>query len=315
MAERDLRLLAPRPVRELPADLVAVVALVVVADLAALLPVVSETPLRVIFGLPVVLFLPGYVFVAALFPEAGEAPEEAEAAAVSGRDAGTTGERRGIDGVERVALSFGTSIAISPLIGLALNFTPWGIRLVPILASLSAFTLLAVAVAAVRRWGIPEEERFRVPYRAWLAAGWSELRSPPTRLDAALNVLVVASLLLAVGSVAYAVTVPRQGEAFTEFYLLTRGEDGELVAADYPTEFVRGEAKPVVVGIGNHEHETVAYEVVVLLQDVEFVGNNSTRVVDERELGRFGATVADDRLRDQADDHGRAAPAGVPAVS
>jgi len=32
----------------------------------------------------------------------------------------------GIDGIERVALSFGLSIAIVPLIGLVLNFTPWG---------------------------------------------------------------------------------------------------------------------------------------------------------------------------------------------
>jgi len=35
--------------------------------------------------------------------------------------------REGIDdGIERVALSFGLSIAIVPLIGLVLNFTPWG---------------------------------------------------------------------------------------------------------------------------------------------------------------------------------------------
>ena len=74
MAVRDLRLLLPRPVRRLPADLAAVVAVVVLSDLAALLPVVRETPLRVVFGLPLVLFVPGYAFVAALFPEAGEPP-------------------------------------------------------------------------------------------------------------------------------------------------------------------------------------------------------------------------------------------------
>ncbi|MHB8987039.1 MAG: DUF1616 domain-containing protein [Eubacteriales bacterium] len=43
------------------------------------------------------------------------------------------------DGIERVALSFGLSIAVVPLVGLILNYTPWGIRLAPILASLLVF--------------------------------------------------------------------------------------------------------------------------------------------------------------------------------
>jgi len=59
-------------------------------------------------------------------------------------------------------------------------------------------------------------------------------------------------MLVAVASVGYAVAVPKEGESFTEFYLLTEGEDGELVADGYPTEFVRGEGQPLVVGVGNN---------------------------------------------------------------
>jgi uncharacterized membrane protein len=124
-----------------------------------LAPVLSETPLRVVFGLPFVLFLPGYAFVAALFPEAGEDPTDEEAKDEASRSAS------GIDGIERVALSFGLSIAVVPLIGLVLNFTPFGIRLVPILMSVSLFTVAATAVAARRRHLLPLEERFQVPYR------------------------------------------------------------------------------------------------------------------------------------------------------
>jgi len=65
-----------------------------------------------------VLFLPGYALIAALFPSKND-----------------------LDGIERLALSFGLSIAVVPLIGLGLNFTPFGIRLVPIIVSLSVFTL------------------------------------------------------------------------------------------------------------------------------------------------------------------------------
>ncbi len=306
----DLWLLLPEPVRRLPADLAAVVALVVLTVLAVLLPVISETPLRVVLGLPFVLFVPGYAFIAALFPEAGESPvadtegetPDAGSPADEGSDAG---DRSGIDGIERVALSFGLSIAIVPLIGLVLNFTPWGIRLVPILASVSGFTLIAVAAAAVRRRELPEEERFRVPYRAWVAAGRAELLEPDSRGDAALNVLLVLSIVLATASVGYAVAVPKQGEQFSELYLLTEGEDGELVADDYPTEFVQGEPRSLVAGIGNQEHATTDYTLIGKLQrvDVRRVGNDSVNdtsgaanvsisVLEEEEVARFGPELA-----------------------
>jgi len=332
MATADrLRLLLPPQLRALPADLAATLVYVVAVNLAVFLPGLNETPLRVVLGLPLVLFVPGYVFIAALFPEAGESPAadgDGESPAADGADgspdaggvddageAGGSGWRsdRGIDGIERVALSFGLSIAIVPLIGLGLNFTPWGIRLVPIMVSLSVFVLGTTAVATRRRWALSAEDRFRVPYRSWLAAARAELFEPDSRADLALNVLLVASVLLAVGSVGYAVTVPKQGESFTELYLLTENDDGDLMADGYPTNLTAGENASLVVGVGNHEHEPTSYEVVVELQRVE-VRNNSTRVRERRELDRFGTpelehnetwqrtrtvtpTMAGDRLR------------------
>lgn len=65
-----------------------------------------------------VLFMPGYVTVKAFFPK--------------GRD---------LDTIERLALSVGLSLALVPLIGLLLNYTPWGIRLTPIVFSLAVFTV------------------------------------------------------------------------------------------------------------------------------------------------------------------------------
>jgi uncharacterized membrane protein len=171
-----------------------------------------------------------------------------------------------------------------------LNFTPWGIRLLPILVSLSGLTLVLTAVAAVRRWALPSEERFRVPYRAWLSAGREELFSPASRTDAALNVLLVLSILLAAASVGYAVTVPKEGERFSEFYLLTENEDGELVADNYPTELQQGESGSLIVGIGNQEHDRTEYTVIAELQRVERVGNE-TRVRERSELRRFRPTL------------------------
>ncbi|WP_254535891.1 DUF1616 domain-containing protein [Halomarina litorea] len=303
----DARLLLPRPVRRLPADLAAVVLATLLTNLFVLAPLLRETPVRIVFGLVFVLFVPGYAFIAALFPEAGSEP---------GADGDPEAfdepleDERGISGLERVALSLGTSIAIVPLIGLVLNFTPFGIRLVPILASVSLFTLGCVAVGARRRWRLPADERLVVPYREWATGVRTELFEPDTRGDAILNVVMVISILLAVSSVGYAVMVPKEGESFTELYLLTQNETGDLVADDYPTNFTRGEGQSLYVGVGNHEHERVNYTVVVELQrvDVQYfengtrvsnvtnatnVTNVSVEVLEEEELQRFSPTVGD----------------------
>ncbi|GAA0220545.1 DUF1616 domain-containing protein [Halobaculum roseum] len=305
-ADPRWRQILPAPVRRLPADLAAVVAAVALTVVAVFTPGLDETPLRVIVGLPFVLFVPGYALIAALFPEAGSGPTddrdpdgsvdgdadaEAEAADAADVAAGPADES-GIDGIERVALSFGTSIAVVPLIGLVLNFTPFGIRLVPIVASVGGVTLVLTAVAARRRRALPEDERFRVPYRRWASDARAELFEPDTRTDAALNVLLAISVVIAVSSVGYAVAVPKQGESFSEFYLLTEGEDGELVADDYPTEFTQGEPQSLVVGVSNHEHRPVNYTVVAAIQRVE-VSNNSTTVTDSSRLRQWRVELAD----------------------
>ena len=87
------------------------------------------------------LLLPGYALIATLFPRKDD-----------------------LDGIERIALSFGLSIAISPLLGLGLNYTPFGIRLTPILIVLSVFTISLAICAYVRRGRIPEEDRFGVDF-------------------------------------------------------------------------------------------------------------------------------------------------------
>ena len=72
-------LLLPEPVRRLPADLAAVIVLTLLTVLVVILPGIRETPIRVLPGLPFVLFLPAYAFVAALFPEAGKSPSTTDA--------------------------------------------------------------------------------------------------------------------------------------------------------------------------------------------------------------------------------------------
>ena len=123
-------------------DLALVILLTLLCIPFVLIPPLNEiSPIRIVLGLPLVLFLPGYSLIAALFPRKDD-----------------------LDGIERIALSFGLSIAITPLLGLALNYTPFGIRLLPVLIVLSVFTISLAMGAYARRSKIPEEDRFIIEF-------------------------------------------------------------------------------------------------------------------------------------------------------
>jgi len=85
--------------------------------------------IRWVLGSVFVLYLPGYTLIQFLFSEKKE-----------------------LDSLERFALSVGLSLAVVPLIGLILNYLPWGIRLAPITVSLSLFVVSFAILAAARKY-------------------------------------------------------------------------------------------------------------------------------------------------------------------
>ncbi len=217
-------------IKEKPWDLLIVVVLTTLLISTVIL--VPDSTLRTILGLPFILFFPGYVLISFLFPE--DEP---------------------LDHIERVALSFGLSIAITPLIGLALNYT-WEISLVPILYSQSLFIYTLSILAYLRRRAIPIEEMFSIKFEIdppdWEDYDW---------IDKALVIATVV-LLIASGGLAYQIaTTPRTGERFTEFYVL--GPEGE--ADDYPTNLTEGEEGHVILGAVNREHQEMDYDLIVRL--------------------------------------------------
>ena len=227
--------------KKFPSDLLTVIGLVILTDLFVLTPGLSETMLRNILGLPLVLFLPGYALIAALFPAKSD-----------------------LDGIERTALSFGLSIAVVPLIGLGLNYTPWGIRLIPILISLSVFTFAMCGLAYLRRAKLPDADAFEVPFRKMALELKAEiLEKPESGLDRTLTIILVLSILLSVATLFYVVVTPKEGEHFTEFYIL--GPEGK--ADNYPTNYTLGESGEVIVGVVNHEYRQVNYTMEVRLEN------------------------------------------------
>ncbi|MDG6906025.1 MAG: DUF1616 domain-containing protein [Nitrososphaerota archaeon] len=84
--------------------------------------------LRYVFGGLLILFLPGFSLIELLYAK-----------------------RKELDDLVRLALSIGLSLAIVPLTGLVLNYTPFGIRLLPVAISIAGLTLILLTFALRRK--------------------------------------------------------------------------------------------------------------------------------------------------------------------
>jgi len=225
-------------------DLVAIVFFSLI-----LIPTIQFMPdnlLRIVIGLPFILFFPGYSLISLLFPS-----------------------KQSLDTIERIALSFGLSIAITPLIGLGLNYTPFGIRLEPILASISAFNIICSIGSMKRR--IDTKDPF-LPFQLSQAQDLIKTTfKQENKIDRALNIILAIAIAASLITLVYVVAVPKQGEKFTEFYIL--GPGGK--ASDYPTNLTVGQEGNITIGIANHEYRTVAYYVELWLVNASFVDNQT----------------------------------------
>lgn len=116
-------------------------ALVYTTDLAPAL-----LPARYVLATLYVLFLPGYSLIEALYPGEGD-----------------------LSPLERAALSIGLSLAVVPLIGLVLNYTPWGLRLTPIVVSTAVFTTTMLITALYRKYSIHKLSKASTRRKPWFS--------------------------------------------------------------------------------------------------------------------------------------------------
>ncbi len=198
-------------------------ATLLLATTGVALVVPIEGPARVAPAIAFVLFLPGYLAMAALFPKTGD-----------------------LSGPERLALSLGLSLAIVPLVGLALNFTPWGIRLEPIVISLDALGVVLILAT--------EFQRRRLGDGAFVP-DWPDGRVP-SKADVATVALV--ALAGVGGFVVVRLTLgPSHTQTFTEFAMV--GPSGTL--KDLPTAVKPGAPVRIRLMVTNHEDGSVGYRI------------------------------------------------------
>lgn len=215
-------------------------------------PLLSDSFLRTILGIPMILFIPGYVLIAVLFPKNDD-----------------------LESIERIALSFGLSIAVVPLLGLLLNFT-FGIKILPILLILCFYTIVLIFIAARRREKLPLEERFNIHSSHVYELIQNEINVKRGKTELILIGILIFSIAMVFGMIFFITATHKVGERYTEFYIL--GPEGK--AENYPPILKYQNPVTIPVGVINHEYAPVNYTVQValdrrVLKDTWFELNNN----------------------------------------
>lgn len=189
--------------------------------------------LRILFGLPFLLFLPGYSLVSALWVKHLE-----------------------LEPLERVGYSFGLSLALVPIVGLVLNYTPAGITLFSVVLSLYASIIVLNVITWFRRRGLSPEDRF-VLRTEFIMAKVDTL----TQTDTVVIVVVVIAIVIGIGLLSF-IAVNPPSERYSELFIL----DSNGTTGNYPTELDVDESASIIVNVVCHEGEDTDYHLVVTLE-------------------------------------------------
>ncbi len=221
----------------IPSDLLIVILWILTTLIFVTTPILENNIMRIILGISFILFIPGYLLVSALFPKKDD-----------------------LSVIERIALSFGLSITVVPILGLILNFT-FGIKLIPILIILFLYTIMMIFISIYRREKLSEKERFSISILKIFDDIISGIKNKKDNKIDILTLILMLTIIVAAGTVIFVVTTPKIGERFTEFYIL----DNNGKADKYQTDLKINNTVTYLIGVVNHEYVPVNYTVRAVL--------------------------------------------------
>lgn len=191
---------------------------------------------RVILGIPIVLFIPGYILTCIISP------------------------KRDLGWIERIAMSLAMSLVAVSIIGIILNFTI-GLYLNSIIASLYIFIGAMVPITIYIRGKIRPDDIFSVSLDV-AYKNINDIFSANNVKDGILTGILILSIIVFVGVSYFAVVTPKIGERFTEFYILSNtGDDDHLTNLNINNSY------DYLLGITNHEYRKVNYTIKVVLNN------------------------------------------------
>lgn len=277
----------------IPVDIVGIVVFIAFVD-GLIFNLSTSFPLtRAVAGIVMVLFVPGYLLLAIVYPR--QSAQTGEEGPLQSTRMQTNLRRLASGGApswsERILLSFGLSLALIPLLALLVAPASGSLSQGAVVTGLNAVVLLGVGIALVRRTLVPSEDRLRLSIRSRVASV-NVFFSKKNHSGQFLSVVFFLSVLIASVTMGFVVLSPGDGEAYSSLSVLSENENGELLASGYPEEITQGSDAELAIRVENSVDSETDYTAVGVIQRVE-ASEQSVTVTETERVFRDQATVAD----------------------
>jgi len=185
----------------------------------------NKTPAWMLPGSLFVCLIPGYLFFELMFPRNDD-----------------------LELIERFALSSGSSLILTSIIGLIFNYTQWGIRLELILLVMAVISLLLCLMIFLRRKKLPLSQKIRIP-----------------KMEKLLSIFFIICIFMTVGATAYTLLEPEDSQMkdektnLTSFYVTESNSNTSVNSIN----LVSGRDSILNMILVNQEGSTVNYGILV----------------------------------------------------
>jgi uncharacterized membrane protein len=228
--EKVLEKQAPPSFRELwDMNLIIFTLLSLLMIITVLVDPLNKTPAWMLPGSLFVCLIPGYLLLEVMFPRNDD-----------------------LELIERFALSSGSSLILTSIIGLIFNYTQWGIRLELILLVMAVISLLLCLMIFLRRKKLPLSQKIRIP-----------------KMEKLLSIFFIICIFVTVGAAAYTLLEPEDSQIkdektnLTSFYVTESNSNTSVNSIN----LVSGRDSILNMILVNQEGSTVNYGILVRVDD------------------------------------------------
>lgn len=243
-----------------PVDLLLVVVAALAVD-AVVLAEAGWAPIRFVLGAVFLFFLPGYALLAALYPERPRPTDDGRSVVPQ-----LVEPHDGLVFGERLALSFGTSVALIPVVAVGLGAVGLALSTETILGSLTVLVVAFAAIGALRRARVAPDRRYAPFGRSPARGDGGAPRRAGYRGSKVLAAALVLAIVLAGGAFAYGIAAEPPSSPYTSATLLTESDSGEFVASGYPANASVGEPVELTLRVDNERPEPANVTAVAVLE-------------------------------------------------
>ena len=162
----------------------------------------------------------------------------------------------GLDTSERRILTIATSLMISIFLGLLLNLLPQGLIPGTIILAVLSLTMILLSMNIVLDMVKPVR---RIPESYDLNSIMKFILGDKKKSVSFVRIAIISVAILCISLIGYLAVNAKNGEKFTEFYLL----DGTGLSEDYPRLVETDSPITLMAGVTNREQSQAVYAIIV----------------------------------------------------